>query len=110
MRYFRRTDEGHHARGVNWGGDPTYWLEVNERGDAERELQVYPNGNVLRYDRAHPRDEYGGLAVMVVDGDEVVWVAYEVTREEFEEQWRAHAPPNRGAEPDGGATRRVDDR
>jgi hypothetical protein len=91
MRYFKTTSEGYHARGVNWGGDPTYWLEVNQRGDAERELQVYPNGNVLRYDREHPDDEYGALSIMVVDGDEELWAAYEITREEFEEQWRTRA-------------------
>jgi hypothetical protein len=89
MRYFKRTSEGYHAPGVDWGGDPTYWLEVNERGDAERQLDVYPNGNVLRYDRSHPEDEYGALCVMVIDGDEEQWAAYEISRKEFEEQWGA---------------------
>ncbi len=107
MRYFRRTDEGYHAPGAGWGGDPTYWLEVNERSDAERPMEVYPNGNVLRHDRAHPGDEYGALGVMVIDGDEEGWAASEVSREEFEEQRRARAPLNRGAEPgaaaDGGS-------
>ncbi len=88
MRYFKRIDEGFHT-GVYWG-DPTYWVEVNERGDAERELQLYPNGNVLRYDRQHPKDEYGALSVMVIDGDDEAWSAHEITHEEFEEQWRAH--------------------
>jgi hypothetical protein len=58
MRYFRRVGEGYHAPGVDWGGDPIEWLEVNEHGDAERQLDVYPNGTVLRYDRAYPGDEY----------------------------------------------------
>jgi hypothetical protein len=88
MRYFKITDEGHHSRGVNWGGDPTYWLEVNERGDAERELQVYPNGTVLRYDLAHWEDEYGALSVMVIDSEENSWAGLEITKDEFEEQWR----------------------
>src|SRR5579872_6379534 len=95
MRYFRITSESYHAGGVNWGGDPTYWLEVNDLGDADRELQVYPNGRVLRYDRAHNRDEFGALSVMVIDGDEEFWAHYEITRDEFEERWRAHAPLNR---------------
>jgi hypothetical protein len=99
MRYFRITDEGYHARGVNWGGDPTYWLEVNDRGDAERELQMYPNGNALCYDRAHAQDEYGALSAMVIDGDAGWWAGYEIDKNDFEEQWRAHSPFNRGAEP-----------
>jgi hypothetical protein len=89
VRYFKRTNEGYHAPGVDWGGDPTYWLEVNELGDAERQLAVYPNGNVLRYDRSHSEDEYGALGVMVIDDDEEQWAAYEVSRKEFEEQWGA---------------------
>jgi hypothetical protein len=99
MRYFRKTDEGYQARGVNWGGDPTYWLEVNDHGDAERELQGYPNGYVLCYDRLHEQDEYGALSVMVIDGDEDLWTRCEITKDEFQEQWRAHSPCNRGAEP-----------
>ena|SRR5689334_2101093 len=98
MRYFRIIDEGYHRPGVNWGGNPTYWLEVNDRGDAERELQVYPNGNVLRYDRTHADDEYGALSIMAVDGNEDFWADYEIGKEEFEEQWRAHSPFNRGKE------------
>ena len=85
MRYFRIKDEGHHL--ADWGGDPTYWLEVNERGDAERELAVYPNGNVLRYDRAHEKDEYGALSMMVIDGNDEWWAPYEITKDKFEEQW-----------------------
>ncbi len=99
MRYFRITDEGYHARGVNWGGNPTYWLEVNDRGDAERELQLYPNGNVLRYEREHEEDEYGALSIMVVDADEDFWAPFEITRDEFEERWRAHPRRIRGADP-----------
>src|SRR2546421_2944434 len=94
MRYFKTIGEGFHT-GVYWG-EATYWLEVNDRGDAERELQVYPNGNVLRYDREHPGDRYGALDIMVVDGDEEAWAEYQITREEFEEQWRTHAPMNLG--------------
>jgi hypothetical protein len=97
MRYIRMVDEGYHARGDDWG-DPTYWLEVNADGHAERELQEYPNGNVLSYDRTHDEDLYGGLALMVIDGPDD-WVAeYEITQSEFEAKWRAHVPLNRGAD------------
>ena len=94
LRYFRVVDEGYHS-GEYWG-EPTYWLEINDRGDAERELQVYPNGNVLRYDRQHDADDYGGLDIMVIDGDEDVWAPHEITKDEFEEQWRTHTRFVRG--------------
>lgn len=94
MRYFRVRDEGYHAPGEHWG-DPTYWLEINEQGDAERELQEYPNGYVLSYDRTHEEDAYGALDMMVIDGDEAWWARYEITPEEFEEKWGPHVPRNR---------------
>jgi hypothetical protein len=87
MRYFKITDKGFHQ---DWGGDPTYWLEVNEHGDAERQLEKYPNGNIVSYDRIHSEDEHGALAVMVVDGDEDWWAQYEIAKDEFEQEWRTH--------------------
>ena len=95
MRYFKITAGGGYHR--DWGGDPTCWLEVNEAGDAERQLETYPNGNVLSYDRTHQDDEYGALAVMVVDGDEDWWEQYKSTKDEFEQAWQTHSPLNRTA-------------
>jgi hypothetical protein len=89
-RYFRRVDEGIHA----WG-DPVYWLEVNEAGDAERQIVEYPNGNVLSYDRAHEEDDHGALGIMVIDGDEDGWAPWSITAAEFAERWRDHRPINR---------------
>ena len=63
---------------------------MNEQGDAERQVMVYPNGLVRTYDREHPENEHGALAIMVVDGDEAWWQPFAITREEFEEVWRVH--------------------
>jgi hypothetical protein len=93
MRYYRKVDEG--PEQVEAGGDPTYYLEVNERGDAERQVMIYPNGLVRAYDRDHPEDEHGALAIMVVDGGDAWWQPYVVTREEFEDVWRVHGRTTR---------------
>jgi hypothetical protein len=95
LRYFSRTDEGHHA----WG-NPLYWLEVNEAGHAERVIAEYPSGRVVSYDRTHTADAYGALPVMVVDGDEDGWAPFAISREEFEARWRSHRPSNRRRPPD----------
>ena len=50
----------------------------------------------LRYDRAHPQDEYDALAIMAIDGDEALWESYEITKEEFEEQWRPRSRSESG--------------
>jgi hypothetical protein len=92
MMYFKIVDEGEHT--TDWGGDPTYWLEVNEQGHAERQIERYPNGNVVSYDRTHEQDDYGALGVMVVDGDEGFWASYAISKDEFEQEWRTHLPLN----------------
>src|SRR5271155_2838315 len=104
MRYFRKVDEGYHAPDEDWG-DPTYWLEVNEDGHADRQVEEYPNGKVLSYDRTHVEDNYGALGIMVIDGDEDWWLPYEITRADFEAKWQAHSPLNRRAEPGTAADR-----
>ncbi len=93
LRYYKKRDA--HTADPTWG-EPTFFLEVNERGDAERELLVYPNGKVLSYDRAHKADEFGALSIMVVDGDEAWWAPYAISKEDFERKWAAHSPLNRG--------------
>ena len=92
MRYFKVIDEAYPR---DWGGPPTFWLEVNGLGDAERQLEIYPNGNVLSYDRSHSIDDYGALSVMVIDGDETWWQQYEISQESFVATWNAHQPLNR---------------
>src|SRR5688572_19371150 len=77
VTHFKIVDEGN--RSTEWGGDPTYWLEVNDDGHAERQIEQYPNGNVISYDKIQARDEYGALAIMVVDGDETFWRPYQIT-------------------------------
>jgi hypothetical protein len=93
VTHFKIVDEGN--RSTEWGGDPTYWLEVNDDGHAERQIEHYPNGNVISYDKMHDQDEYGALAIMVVDGDETFWGPYQITKDEFEYEWHAHLPLNR---------------
>lgn len=88
LRYFKTVDEANHEL----GGEATYYLEVDERGDAVRQAMIYPNGRVTRYSEAHPEDEWGALAVMVVDGDEDWWEPRAISSDEFERVWQDTAP------------------
>ena len=88
LRYFKRVDEANHE----FGGEATYFLEVDEDGDAVRQVELYPNGKVLRYSEAHPQDEWGALSVMVLDTADD-WAEYVISREEFERVWQDTAPP-----------------
>jgi hypothetical protein len=45
---------------TDWGRI-TQYREVSDDQFAVRQVDVYENGNVLRYDRSHRRDDYGSL-------------------------------------------------
>jgi hypothetical protein len=46
--------------GTDWGRI-TQFREVADDQWAVRQVDVYENGSVLRYDRSHRRDDYGSL-------------------------------------------------
>jgi hypothetical protein len=48
---------------TDWG-QITQYREVADDQFAVRQVDVYENGNVLRYDRSHRRDDYGSLTGM----------------------------------------------
>ena len=45
---------------VEWGRFVSY-IEVADDQQASRQVNLFQNGNVLHYDRSHPRDEFGRL-------------------------------------------------
>jgi hypothetical protein len=96
VRYYRITlDEAYDWLASEWGGGPTFWFEINHLGDANRQIARYPNGNTLSYDPTYEDDEYNGLQIMVVDGDEDNWAQYGISKDEFEQEWSHHIAMNR---------------
>lgn len=93
MRYFKINSEGLHQG--EWGGFPTDWLEVDEVGNIEREINEYPNGNTLTYDKTHQQDEYGVLTTDNIEPDDNFWKLLEITKDEFEREWNTISPINR---------------
>ena len=62
MLYFKR--EWKDSRGDeydNWG-TCTYYFETQDDGQPIRHIEVYANGNVLRYSKDNLEDEFGMLA------------------------------------------------
>ena len=90
MRYFRsnwpetRGDEYDH-----WG-TATYWLEVDTEKTVVRQLEIYANGSVLKYDLQKQHDEYGGLSDQPLDARQLGShgiTMVEETYQRFEEMW-----------------------
>jgi hypothetical protein len=72
-------------------GTSTYFLEVGNNAYSIRQIEVYENGTVLFYDRTHNWDEFGRLSDKP-NSDNMD--EFEITQDEFEENWRKLLPIN----------------
>ena len=93
MIYVRITDQGMYSN--EWGGNPTYWMEIDQQDNAIRQIEYYPNGNIVSYDSAHPEDQHGGLSINVTQGERDWWGQFMIDQACFEEAWANHTPLNR---------------
>ena len=85
MRYFRRPwDEDRGDEHSDWGTS-TWYFEVRESGEVVRQIEVYANGTVLKYNESTVEDDYGGLATARLDIED--FVHYEILPCEFESVW-----------------------
>src|SRR5215210_5101555 len=89
-RYFkRRWDECRGDEYDSWGCS-IYYFEADDQLNPVRQMEVYENGNVLKYDRNHVKDRYGGLSQCRLDLEgEEGFEPFEITGEEFETSWDA---------------------
>ncbi len=96
MFYFRAS--GRHWQGSlaqGWGEISRY-VEVGDDQLAVRQVDVFENGNVLRYDRGHERDEYGRLLGLKFSR-KPKWAKFfpdatPISEDDFERVWRSAEP------------------
>ena len=62
MLYFKR--EWKDTRGDQYDswGTCTYYFETDDKGQPSRHVEIYDNGNVLKYSKDNLEDEFGTLA------------------------------------------------
>jgi uncharacterized protein (DUF433 family) len=68
----------------NWGLS-TYYFETDEKLNVTRQLQLFDNGKILKYDTEYVDDKFGGLSEIQVDINE--FAEYRITKKEFEQLW-----------------------
>jgi hypothetical protein len=89
MRYFRyRWNENRGDKFADWGFI-TFYHEIDEDFYATRHLEIYDNGNVLKYDDEHWDDEFGMLADQSLEDALEDSDTIEISQAEFEEIWAA---------------------
>ena len=86
MKYFKRNwNETRGDQYDSWG--KSVWLfETDNNGEVLRQIEIYDNGKVLKYDNQNIEDEFGMLADQNIDLTE--FNEFKVLKEEFENKWK----------------------
>ncbi|QOW09874.1 hypothetical protein Q73A0000_05605 [Kaistella flava (ex Peng et al. 2021)] len=68
----------------SWG-DSTYFFETDKNLNVIKQIQLFRNGKILKYDEQYLEDEFGGLADQQLEIAE--FIDNEITEVEFLEIW-----------------------
>ena len=86
MNYFKRNwDETRGDQYDSWGKS-VWFFETDNNGEVLRQIEVYDNGKILKYDNQNIEDEFGGLADQNLDLTE--FNKFTIEKEEFENKWK----------------------
>ncbi|MDU0368764.1 DUF433 domain-containing protein [Hymenobacter endophyticus] len=85
MKYYKRhwQETTGDALTGSWGFS-WFYFETDDQSWVTRQLQLFENGQVLKYDTEYVEDKLGGLSEAPLDDS---FAPYEITREEFERAW-----------------------
>ncbi|TGN21951.1 hypothetical protein [Empedobacter tilapiae] len=85
LYYKRYFEEDRVEHSENWGAC-IYYFETNEDGDVLRQIEVYENGKILKYNNELIEDEFGFLADQPLIFNE--FEKFSIIKTEFESQWQ----------------------
>lgn len=96
MKYFKYRWEDTRRDELDDWGFLNWFVEVDEEMFPVKQIEIYDNGKILKYDTQHLSDEFGFLADQAVEepGDDEIKVL-EITQKEFEEVWNSTIPFNK---------------
>jgi len=87
-RYFRRPwPETTGAPLTDSWGTSVYYFETDIELSVLRQMEVFENGRVLKYDEEYVEDRYGGLSSVNLDAGD--FSPFEISPETFEKQWES---------------------
>jgi hypothetical protein len=91
LRYFEfHWNENNVGPSGTWGSSE-WFVETDDEKNIVRQITVFDNGYVLKYDSDHNADEFGSL------GDQRVQIEHgvvEMSADEFESKWNSTAARN----------------
>lgn len=69
----------------SWGLS-TYYFETDIKFCVSRQMQLFDNGRILKYDTEYIEDKFGSLSETPLDINE--YDSYRITQDEFEQVWQ----------------------
>ena len=85
MKYYKRYWEETRGDSFDDWGKSIWFFETEDSGFPIKQMEVYDNGRVLKYDKTKLEDEFGGLADQKLDLEE--FSEFEISKDEFEINW-----------------------
>ena len=68
----------------NWGTS-IYYFETDDNGNVIRQMEIFTNGNAIKYDTQYIEDKFGGLSEAPLDPAE--FAPFTIPAVEFEQRW-----------------------
>ncbi len=90
IRYYKRNWEETRGDEFDSWGTSIWYFEVGNDNYPTRQIELYENGNRLKYHSDKTFDDYGGLGDQAFDL--VEFEQFEIGKEEFEEEWSKSNP------------------
>ena len=84
-KYFKRKWEETRGDEFDSWGISVYYFETDSNGLPIRQIEVYENGNRLKYSPNNLSDDYGMMGNQELDLNE--FEEFSISKEEFEKEW-----------------------
>ena len=86
MRYFKKNWEETTGDELtdDWGVS-IFYFETDDSLNVFKQIQIFENGNILKYDELNNEDEFGAMADQSLEEEE--FLDFEIPKEEFYNIW-----------------------
>ena len=86
MRYFKKNWEETSGDELtdDWGVS-IFYFETDDSLNVLKQIQIFENGNILKYDELNNEDEFGAMADQSLEEEE--FLDCEISKEEFYNIW-----------------------
>ena len=85
MKYYKRNWEEPRGDEFDDWGKSIWYFETDNSGLPTKQIEVYENGKILKYDQTKLEDNFGGLGDQELNLNE--FSQFEITEIEFKKVW-----------------------